>query len=1172
MRIADFSFDDGETAVRDRTIPAIGHMSDETVVSRFAAWVSRRPDASAVVDEWGAISFAELDVWANRIARWLLSLRLEEEARVGVMMNRHRAYIAAALGVIKAGCVYVPLDPTVPISRRRRLVDGSGMAAMIGEAKTLAELRSLAWTCPTLKAGLVVDVDDPDQVIETPGIMMSTELWNHVAGEATDDVGAGGWKSAFTGRPIDAAIMERFGENARSKTASLLTPTSRVLEIGCASGFTMRRVAPLCGRYVASDLARLNAERTETVARQLGLNHVVGRQLASHDIDVLEPGSFDLVIFNSVIENFPGFGYLADVLDKALLLLAPGGALYLGGLWDLDRRDAYLGDLAAFAREHAGEGCSTVLDFDDQLFVSRNVLSDWAAGRPTRPSLAFSPVVAEGFDPAPYLFDCVVRPDGEGRGARKLLRLDGRSAIEAAPASLPKVAIAPNHAAYVMFTSGSSGMPKAAWVEHASLINLSDAVDASIYEPLGHGERITITCVFAFGFDGSIHQIFTTLLGGHTLMIPSDETRRDPARLHDFIETHQIICCDATPSMFRMLIDHWHETGTRTSARCFILGGEEVKADLLRRLYAIPGHGDLRVVNQYGPTETCVCATQYIVTAANWSYSLPPPIGQPLAGVDIRLTDAAGRLVPDGVPGEIRIGGLGVARGYLNAPERTAECFVLDPDGRRRYRTGDLARRLSSGDLVFMGRQDRQVKVRGHRIELGEIEAALAAHPLVRHVAVKTIDARGDGDKVLVAYVVPRPGFDPVKVRAEFDRTMPAWMVPSWLVEIHELPLTANGKLDDRRLPPPAELTSRTDRQPRPLSGDIERRLAVVWSAVLDTPIHDGNDDFFMMGGHSVLAVRLMSAIEREFGVRPPLADLFTHATVARMATLIERRPETAWSPVVTVNTTGTRPPLICFHPVGGNVLCYRDLADRLGADQPVTMVQSVGLEDDRPLPQTVEGLVDIYMEPLRAALPDGPVAVAGWSFGSLLAWEATGRLLRAGVDVSAVIVLDGVATPEVVREMMRKDEADYLADLFDEMGLFDAEALRRVTSEQRLDLILEAGKGGHFLPDGLDRAGMRRLLALFQNNGLAGARYHPRPLDVELLLVRPTEASRQAPGVPGDPLNGWGPCALRGVELKWMGGTHGQMLDPAFVGELAAHMRTWLDRADDRKRTGPVS
>jgi thioesterase domain-containing protein/acyl carrier protein len=699
-------------------------------------------------------------------------------------------------------------------------------------------------------------------------------------------------------------------------------------------------------------------------------------------------------------------------------------------------------------------------------------------------------------------------------------------------------------------------------VEHAPLVNLASAIERTIYEPLADGGPLNMACVFTLGFDGSMHSIGTALLNGHSLHIPLEETRQDPARLDAFIESHALDVCDATPSLFEMLVDHWRDSGRSTSARCFILGGEPVKAEMLRRLYEIPGHGDLKVVNQYGPTEACVCATQHIMTSVNWAEQAPPPIGLPLDNVLVQLTDQAGRPVPDGVPGEIRIGGAGLARGYLNDPAKTEDRFVRDPWGGRWYRTGDIGRRLSNGLLQFLGREDRQVKIRGYRVEIQEVEAKLAAHPLVRQAAVIAAAPRGDGDRQLIAYIVPRPGFDPVEARRELDGAMPTWMIPSWLVTVDELPRTSNGKLDERRLPPPAEPTAGTPRrQKRPLATEAEQRLAAVWSELLETRVEDGDDDFFAMGGHSVLAVRLMSEVEKRFGVRLPLAELFSSPTVASMAALIERRdaaPE--WHPVVAVNASGSRVPLVCFHPVGGNVLCYRGLAEALGEEQPVYMVQSYGLEEGQTLYPTVEAMTAAYLAAMRGAVPAGPIALAGWSFGGLLAWEAAAQLLRCGADVRAVAVLDGVAVPDVVREFLQKDESEYLAALFDEMGLIDAATLRPLTPDQRLDLILDRAKGGRFLPDGMDRAGMRRLMALFRNNGLAAVRYRPRPIDKKLLLVRPEAASKQAPGVPGDPLNGWGPLASAGVTLCWMEGTHGQMLQQPWLEQLAGYLRAWLD------------
>jgi amino acid adenylation domain-containing protein len=1171
MKISDFVFD-AETrtaaaSTAETHSPDAG--ANDTVVSRFSRWVAAHPDLVAVADESGSTTYRALDERSNRIARWIVGLGLPRESCIGVMVGREHSGIAAMLGAMKAGCVYVPLDPTQPLPRRRVLIDEARVAAVIANAASLADARRLQWLCPTLVAGLCLDVDDPARSIEAPGALMSVELWDHLAGEGADDAGAGGWKSAFTGLPIPDEALAAFGRNARAKAEPLLNRSSRVLEIGCASGFTMRHLAPLCGSYVASDITRHNARRAEEVARRQGLLHVAGRQLASHDIDVIAPGSLDLIVMNSVIESFPGFGYLADVLDKAVTLLAPGGALFLGSIWDLDRKDAYHNDLVTFAREHAGEdgrtASSTRLSLNDELFVPAAFFRDWAARRPERPSLEFSKVDAPGFEPATYGYDLVVRMDGKGTGARVERQIDGQQALDALSAGAPDVRTDARQAIYLIFTSGTTGKPKAVLVESAQWLNLADAIERSLYAPLGLDRPLALSCAFSIAFDGSMHSIGTALLNGHSLYIPSDDTRGDPQRLHAFIEQHRPDVCDATPSLFSMLVDHWFESGTSTSARCFILGGEPVKAEMLRRLYSIPAHRNLRVVNQYGPTETCVCATQHVMTAGNWAEYATPPIGLPLDNVQVQLTDQAGRPVPDGVPGEIRIGGRGVSRGYLNDPAQTAVRFVRDDRGTVWYRSGDMGRRLPDGLLQFLGREDRQVKIRGYRIELQEVEAKLLGHPLVRSAAAVAIDAHGTGDPVLVAYVVPRPGFDPVQARADLDATTPAWMVPSWLIAIDELPLTPNGKVDEGRLPSPVSLGPDRREVRRPLSTDTERGLAAIWSRILELPIEDADDDFFAMGGHSVLAVRLMSAVQDQFGVRLPLAEFFTSPTVSTMAAQIERRGTHAsdWHPIVPVHATGSRVPLVCFHPVGGNVLCYRELAEELGPDQPVYMVQSYGLEEGQSLHPSVEAMADAYLSAMRGIVPDGPIALAGWSFGGLLAWEAACRLQRVGADVRAVIVIDGVAVPDVVREMLRKGEAEFLAALFDEMGLVDEETLRPLTTEERLDLIYERGKGGDFFPKGMDREGMNRLMALFQNNALAAVRYRPRPFDGRLLLVRPTEASKQAPGVPGDPLSGWGPLPTGGVTLEWMGGTHGQMMVRPFLGQLADHMRGWLDAAN---------
>jgi amino acid adenylation domain-containing protein len=1150
MKIGDLFLDAGVSAPAAPAAPP-----EDSIPAVFARMAAAFPDRIAVADETGALTYAELDRLSDRIARFVGGLGLAAETPVGLMFDRDRRFAAAALGTMKAGCAYVPVDPVLPPERRRRILDLSGAPLAISQSSLARDLHRLQWQCPALTHVLLIDAETVDEVVESPGVMMNGELWEHLAGDAADDIAAGGWKSAFTGDPIPAEAMAAFGDNARRKAAALLHPGARVLEIGCASGFTMRHVAPLAAAYLATDIARRNVERVENHARAHGLTQVSARQIAAHDIDVFPAGSFDLIVLNSVIENFPGFSYLRQVLDKAMALLAPGGAVLAGSVWDLDRRDAYLADLRNFARDHAGEGYRTRLDFPEDLFVPRAFFSDWAAERGgTR--LEFGAVEAPGFEPARYAYDLVIRADETAPAATPVKFRHGGDAL-ASTAPLPPPP-APDRLAYVIFTSGTTGDPKGAMIEHRSVVNLARHVGETLFAPLRPERGLNVSCIASFAFDSSVKQLFATLLNGHSVHLPGEEAKRDPARLHAFIEERRLDLCDPTPSLFGLLVDHWSETGTATSARTFLLGGEAVAADLLRRFYALPGHRDARVVNAYGPTETCVAACQHVMTAASWSEILPPPIGVPLRGVRIEVCDAAGRPLPEGIPGEIRIGGAGVGRGYLNDPEQTARRFVRDAEGHRWYRSGDLGRWLPGGVLAFLGREDRQVKIRGNRIELAEVEAAIAAHPLVRRAAVAAVDPGGDGNPILAAYIVPHEGFDVAACKAELDARLPPFMVPSWLTTVAELPLSSNGKLDETRLPRPSLAPSA--KPVRPPADETEKRLAALWSEVLGFPVEDAEADFFTLGGHSVLAVRLLSKIQAAFDLRLPLADLFAHSTVARLAQRIAARTrQSDWQPVVAINREGGKTPIVCFHPVGGNVLCYQPLAELLGPDRPLFMVQSFGLEAGQPLLPTVEDMAAAYLDALRGHLPEGPVILAGWSFGGQIAFEAARQTARAGGTVRAVLLFDAIAVPDPVREMLRKDEAEYLAALFDELGIVDAETLRPLAPEQRLDLLLERGRGSNLLPDDTDRAGMRRLLGVFQNNALAAVRYRPRPIEGRLLLVRPRIPTPAAPGIPGDDFNGWKPLAGGGVDLRWIDGTHGQMLQPPHVADLARHVADFL-------------
>jgi acyl-coenzyme A synthetase/AMP-(fatty) acid ligase/acyl carrier protein len=352
----------------------------------------------------------------------------------------------------------------------------------------------------------------------------------------------------------------------------------------------------------------------------------------------------------------------------------------------------------------------------------------------------------------------------------------------------------------------------------------------------------------------------------------------DAGRFQQYVATHPLDLLKITPGHFQAL------TGPECAAahlprRWLVLGGEPCPWGMAE---GVRSRGICRVLNHYGPTETTVGATTFEVGGREVRRWTPAtvPIGRPLPNVTAQVYDPRGHLVPVGIPGELWLGGSGVARGYLGRDELTQERFV-DRAGARLYRTGDRVRRLPSGDLEFLGRIDSQVKVRGHRVELGEVETVLSAHPAVRQAVVALYDAR------LVGYVVLGGEADDASLTAHAALILPDYMVPAVWVRLNALPLNANGKVDRRVLPAPpgGETAVVPDGAPR---SETERRLAAIWAEVLKREHIGIHENFFALGGHSLLAIRLLGRIAKAFGPKLPLRMLFEHPTVAALAPKVE--------------------------------------------------------------------------------------------------------------------------------------------------------------------------------------------------------------------------------------------------------------------------------------------
>ena len=391
-----------------------------------------------------------------------------------------------------------------------------------------------------------------------------------------------------------------------------------------------------------------------------------------------------------------------------------------------------------------------------------------------------------------------------------------------------------------------------------------------------------------------------------------------------------------------------------------------------------------------------------------------PPIGRPIANTRIYLLDPYGEPVPVGVAGELHIGGVGVAHGYWNRPELTAERFIPDPFGADRgaclYKTGDLARYRADGEIEFLGRLDEQVKIRGYRVEPGEISAALGQHPDVRESVVVARDD-GTGSKFLVAYVVARAGRTPptFELRSFLKGKIPDYMIPSAFVAMESLPLTPSGKVDRRALPAPGPERPELERPFLPPRDPSELELARIWERAFRLERIGVDDDFFELGGHSLIAGRVFAEIRKSFGKDLPPTILLRAPTIGQLATFLGGEYESLeWTSLVPIQREGTHPPLFCMHAGAGTILYYHDLARVLGPEQPVYGLQAQGIYGERPPHAEIEEMAAHYLREIRTVQPEGPYYLAGFCFGGLLAFAVALRLRREGSEVALLASFDG--------------------------------------------------------------------------------------------------------------------------------------------------------------------
>ncbi|MBH8560937.1 amino acid adenylation domain-containing protein [Nostoc sp. CENA67] len=563
--------------------------------------------------------------------------------------------------------------------------------------------------------------------------------------------------------------------------------------------------------------------------------------------------------------------------------------------------------------------------------------------------------------------------------------------------------ISPDNIAYILYTSGSTGQPKGVIQNHRNVLHFIRNYTNNLHI----NEQDGFTLLSSYSFDAAIMDIFAAILNGATLY-PIDIKDEGLTYLSQCLQQQKITIYHSTPTLYRHFISTLTENEQLNNIRLVVLGGEEVvktDVDLYKQYFS----DECIFINGLGPTESTV-TLQYFINQQTEITRNTVPVGYPVEETEILLLNEAGQKTD--IYGEIAIRSPYIALGYWQKPNLTQAVFLPDPEcaSRRIYRTGDLGRIRPDGSIEFLGRKDFQVKIRGFRIELGEIEAVLSQHPSVHSVVViARIDTLGE--QRLVAYIVPQHDCPTTisELRQFVTTKLPEYMVPSAIVMLESLPLTPNGKVDRRALPAP-DLQVNRSASFVPPRDTIELQLTQIWSEVLELDWIGLQDNFFEVGGHSLLAVRLMAKIQQQLGKNLPLATLFQAPTIEQLAAILRQDLDSSvWSSLVKIQPSGSKLPFFCVPGAGGNVIYLYDLARHLDPDQPFYGLQAPGLDGGKFYTR-VEDIALHYIKEIQTVQPQGPYLLGGHSFGGKVAFEMAIQLQKQGHEVALLAIFDTTA------------------------------------------------------------------------------------------------------------------------------------------------------------------
>ncbi|NES02647.1 MAG: amino acid adenylation domain-containing protein [Okeania sp. SIO2F4] len=714
--------------------------------------------------------------------------------------------------------------------------------------------------------------------------------------------------------------------------------------------------------------------------------------------------------------------------------------------------------------------------------------------------------------------------------------------------NLPRIQ-SPNDLAYVIFTSGSTGKPKGVVLNHLGPVNTIEDINRRF----GITSQDTIFGISELTFDLSVYDIFGTMATGATLVLPPEGINREPALCAQLCKQHGVTVWNSVPALAQLLVQYFESNSLTSdlSVRLFMMSGDWIPVRLPGKLKELFSS---RTISLGGATEGSIWSIYYDIDRVdpNWKSI---PYGYPLSNQEFYVLDSRKQARPDNVSGELYIGGIGVAQGYWKDEQKTAHSYLEHPVTHERiYRTGDWGVRRSDGYIEFLGREDGQVKVRGYRIELGEIESTLQRHPAVVNAAVKVIGEQPQ-NAYLAAYLIAKneTEVDWQEVKQYAEEFLPDYMIPTRFIFLEQFPLGATGKVDRKALPIPSDYQHSQNSEPP--ETDTERNLARLWSEILGIETLMREDNFFELGGNSFSAIRLMALIADTFDLNIPVTTLLQHSTLKALSQFIDEHYQTGVDSAETclVSITGhqSKPPIFWFHPSGGGILCYKDLAQLLSERFGCLALEASGTSRQKSQLSLSE-MTKLYLKELHSANPSGPYHLGGWSMGGVIAYEAAQQLTKQGIKVDSLVLIDSPAPLRQEATEFKQLISWFVSDLAEVDQDLALNCLQEENNSTNLLLqALTEAQQKHWLPAG-NIQDLISLFEIFRSNIEALHSYQALPLKAEIpcLVVMATQNVEER--VASNSIEVWHSLLPKTTWFSELEGNHYSLLKSPTVNQLA--------------------